>query len=299
MTKRSRKFVVWQISDGKPGHERQVAGLVNALERILTESKLELHMLTGGFINSLKQLHIKNKYFPKAPNLIVGAGHKTHLTLILLSKIYGGRSVCLMKPSIPTKFFDLCIVPKHDRVKGSNIFVTQGPLNPLKNCEENKTGGLILIGGPSKHFHFIEDVVLESINNIINSESQFEWSVADSRRTPAKIKKSLIEIQSSSLKYYDSNHTNSHALDRKLEKTEYVWITADSMAMIYEALTAGAKVGIIDLPQKIDSKLVRHIKALKDRQIANREEPFLKIQICESETIAKKIINLFSNEFQA
>ncbi len=298
MTKRSKKFVVWQISDGKPGHERQVAGLVNALDRILAKNKLELHKFNGGLINSLKELYIKNKYLAKAPCLIIGAGHKTHLALILLSKIFGGKSVCLMKPSIPTKFFDLCVIPKHDKINGSNIIVTQGPLNPLKNCATKKKGGLILIGGPSKHFHFFKDEVLKSINNIVNSEPKTEWIIADSRRTPAKVKNRLNKIQSSSLKYYDSNHISSYTLDKKLEQSEYAWITADSMAMIYEALTAGAKVGIIDLPQKIDSELVRHIKSLIEKQTLNCKEPFLKIKICESETIAKKIINLFSNDLQ-
>ena len=85
---------------------------------------------------------------------------------------------------------------------------------------------------------------------------------------------------------------------KKLEEAEFAWITADSMAMIYEALTAGAKVGIINLQQKIDSNLVRHIKSLKKEQNLNSKACFLEMQICESETVAKKIVNLFLNEFQ-
>ncbi len=298
MTKRSKDFVIWQISDGKPGHERQVTGLVNALERALFRNKLELHKFKSGFLKAFKELYTKDNYFTKPPNLIIGAGHKTNLSLILLSKIFGGKSICLMKPSIPTKLFDLCIVPKHDQIDGSNIFVTQGPLNPLKNFCAEKKGGLILIGGPSKHFHFCEDTVLKSILNIISSKPKTEWSIADSRRTPIKVKKRLIKIQSDTLKYYDSNYTSSKMLDKKLEQTEYAWVTTDSMAMIYEALTAGAKVGIIELPQKSNSKLVQHIKVLSSKQALNRKGPFLEMQICESETVAKKIINLFSNEFR-
>ena len=161
-----------------------------------------------------------------------------------------------------------------------------------------KKGGLILIGGPSKHFHFCEDTVLKSILNIISSKPKTEWSIADSRRTPIKVKKRLIKIQSDTLKYYDSNYTSSKMLDKKLEQTEYAWVTTDSMAMIYEALTAGAKVGIIELPQKSNSKLVQHIKVLSSKQALNRKGSFLEMQICESETVAKKIINLFSNEFR-
>ena len=155
-----------------------------------------------------------------------------------------------------------------------------------------------MVGGPSKHFHFSKDEVLKSIRNIISSKPATMWTVADSRRTPEKVKKSLIKIQSDSLRYYDSNYTSSSTLDKKLEEAEYAWITADSMAMIYEALTAGAKVGIIGLQQKIDSNLVRHIKYLKKEQTFNSKACFLEMQICESETVAKKIVNLFANEFQ-
>ena len=294
-----KDLVVWQISDGKPGHERQVSGLVNALERILIRHRLELHKFNGGFVNALLELYARKKYLKKKPNLIIGAGHKTHLTIILLSKILGGKSICLMKPSIPTKLFDLCIIPKHDNTNGTNVFITQGPLNPLKNSEVDKKGGLILVGGPSKHFHFSKDEVIKSIRDIISSKPATMWSVADSRRTPEKVKKSLIKIQSGSLRYYDSNYTSSSTLDKKLEEAEFAWITADSMAMIYEALTAGAKVGIIDLQQKIDSNLVRHVKSLTKKQTLNSKASFLEMQICESETVAKKIISLFSNEFQA
>ena len=132
-----KELVVWQICDGKPGHERQVSGLVGALERIQFRNKLELHKFNGGFVNALLELYAK-KYLKKKPDLIVGAGHKTHLTIILLSKILGGKSICLMKPSIPTKLFDLCIIPKHDNTNGANVFITQGPLNPLKNNEAEK-----------------------------------------------------------------------------------------------------------------------------------------------------------------
>ena len=88
MAKHLKDLVVWQISDGKPGHERQVSGLVNALERILIRHRLELHKFNGGFVKLLLELYAyRKKYLKKKPNLIIGAGHKTHLTIILLSKI--------------------------------------------------------------------------------------------------------------------------------------------------------------------------------------------------------------------
>ena len=61
-----------------------------------------------------------------------------------------------MKPSLPLKFFDLCVIPKHDDVKsGSNIIITNTPLvNFNLNMKKKENMALFLIGGPSKHYYW-------------------------------------------------------------------------------------------------------------------------------------------------
>ena len=191
MTKSSNTFVVWQISDGKPGHERQALGLLKAIENTLIKSKMEMFRFEGGLLKFFKQFHFNKANFAKRPNFIIGAGHKTHLSLLLLSKLFGGKTVVIMKPSIPIKFFDLCIVPGHDNIKGKNVVITQGPINPLKNHNIKKEGGLILIGGPSKHFKFDEQLVFDFIRKIIKEGPKIDWAIADSRRTTIKMKSLL------------------------------------------------------------------------------------------------------------
>ena len=69
---------------------------------------------------------------------------------MIFSKILnGGKTVVIMKPSLPYSWFDLCFIPKHDGVpEKSGIFLTNGSINYIENEKKhNKSKGLIVIGG--------------------------------------------------------------------------------------------------------------------------------------------------------
>ncbi len=54
--------------------------------------------------------------------------------------------------------------------------------------------------------------------------------------------------------------------------TETVWVTADSVSMVYESLTAGCRVGLIELtPAAGDSRVMRGMAKLVETQ---RVTPF-------------------------
>ena len=63
----------------------------------------------------------------------------------------------------------------------------------------------------------------------------------------------------------------SDSLASRLSSATQVWVTADSVSMLYEALTAGAVVGVIELPlmrPKRPNKLTRGLMDLReDNQI--------------------------------
>jgi hypothetical protein len=44
--------------------------------------------------------------------------------------------------------------------------------------------------------------------------------------------------------------TDPNWLTAELARAEVVWVSSDSVSMIYEALTAGAAVGVIDVPAR-------------------------------------------------
>jgi len=193
----------------------------------------------------------KKKLLPK-PDFLIGTGHKTHLNLLFDKKYYGGKTVVIMKPSLSLNFFDLCIIPSHDLSKNyKNTIATFGPINNLRGAtNKNKNKGLILLGGLSKHFEWCNNEVAEHISNIIFENNSIDITIFNSRRTPKnflnllkrKLKKP-IEI----IRYKDKD---SDLITKKMENAQYIWVTEDSLSMIYESIAVGSEVTCINLQNK-------------------------------------------------
>ena len=56
--------------------------------------------------------------------------------------------------------------------------------------------------------------------------------------------------------------TEPYWLPAQLQNVGYVWITEDSVSMVYEAITSGAVCGILDMPRKVNSRVTKGIDAL-------------------------------------
>ncbi|MEM8868266.1 MAG: mitochondrial fission ELM1 family protein [Verrucomicrobiota bacterium] len=249
----NRPLVVWRFTDGKPGHESQTLGLVEALSRRVA---LDLHSLPalsragGGLYYFLR----RNKDLDglPAPDLILGAGHRTHLSVLAAQRARRGKSVILMKPSLPTSCFDCCLIPRHDAPKVSeNVIETVGVLNPVQaatNALEGK--GLFLIGGPSSHFDWDTEAVCEAVASLVEKASAVMWTLTTSRRTPDACEEALKEINLPNLRVVPCAETGSGWVLEHLAQSKSVWVTEDSVSMVFEALTAGARVGLLPVPAK-------------------------------------------------
>ncbi len=263
-------LIVWIVSDGKPGHVNQSRGLAEALARAIPA---EIHILRAlpawrAWLALLLKRVPDNT--PHRPDLIIGAGHATHLTLLALQRAHGGRSVVLMKPSLPRGCFDLCIVPEHDGVAAdARTLVTAGALNRVQPAATRGAGhGLILIGGTSPHFDWDSDTIQVQIKGILARTPDIEWTLTTSRRTPADF---LAQLPSSpKLTVIPHTATSPDWIPEQLARSSTVWVTPDSASMVFEALTAGAEVGVFDLPVNPKSRVGRAIAQLADAQHITR-----------------------------
>jgi len=214
------------------------------------------------------------KYFPHSslppPDLILGAGHATHLTMLAARRAQGGRAVVLMKPSLPRRWFDLCIVPEHDNIApDACTLVTQGALNRVRASHPRQPDrGLILIGGASPHFEWNNEAIALQIQSILANTPDVQWTLADSRRTPSEFMAKLSPHPR--LQYISHTTTAPDWLRDQLEHAATVWVTPDSASMVYEALTAGAEVGVFDLPVNPRSRVGWAIARLVDQQRITR-----------------------------
>lgn len=259
-----KSLVQWRFLDGRPGHESQVLGLSEALASVCPAVLVDVPVDAGkqgpGAFrpNQFRALAEKPR-----PHLLIGAGHATHAPLIRCRQLFGGRSVVLMKPSLPPCLFDLCLVPRHDRLllPWPNVVRTAGAINRMRPSQQRPGGrGLALIGGPSRHFLWSDDLVRHGIRCAV-ADSSLQWTVATSRRTPASLIENWHE-QPQDIAWQTTGNLSGGEIAALISEADRVVVTSDSMSMICEALTSGAEVDLIELPARGNNRLSVEVRSL-------------------------------------
>jgi mitochondrial fission protein ELM1 len=250
---------IWRFTDGKSGHQNQSLGLVQALEKRV---KCSVHewQIPSTFWERWRwrrkwNMEVQNL---TRPDLVIGAGHRTHLMVVRAQRKFGGKSVVLMKPSLPLRWFDLCVVPEHDQVKLlPNVFQVRGVLNTICKSERQEPNrGLILIGGPCRHVNWSDEEVIKQVFKIVVSLPHVQWSLTTSRRTPDSFLKRLADKGSAeNLTVTPVSETKSGWVAEHLALSKQVWATSDSVSMLYESITSGASTGVINVPWTTTGKL--------------------------------------------
>lgn len=228
------------LTDNKKGHENQSIGLAEALLR-RRQGEFTLHS-------------IQDKAAPTStpPDLVIGAGHRTHGRLLRLAKQFRCPSVVIMKPTMPLFLFSHCLVPEHDLQAAAktrpNVIVTKGALNRIpEEFPPKQAKGLIMIGGPSKHFDWELAPVMAAIQSLVTSQPGLRWTVGDSRRTPASFLNDLLQ-KDLPLTVAPHQECGGNWLRDEMLASQSAWITPDSTSMLFEALTAGCRLGTLPLP---------------------------------------------------
>jgi hypothetical protein len=259
-------IVVWAFTDGKAGHESQTRGLLAALAR---QVALDVRWIKVPAYSSVLTNLMTKRFLPGAalpsPDFLIGAGHRTHLPMIAARRARGGRSIVLMKPSLPRVWFDLCVVPEHDQASGGgSLLVTRGALNPVQPGDKLANTGLLLIGGPSRHHGWREKELVAQVNAVVQRTPKVQWTLTSSRRTPPSTTARLSQLAAANLKVVPVEATGSGWLPEQLAHAVFAWVTADSVSMVYEALTAGCATGILAVParRRVGKKLQLGIETL-------------------------------------
>jgi hypothetical protein len=220
-------------------------------------------------------LKIDTRTLPN-PDLLIGTGNATHLAMLVARRRRGGRAVVLMKPSLPIAWFDLVIAPAHDRLApGENLLITRGALNRVRPAEtKNPQEGLILIGGPEREHPWAPDELQAQITAITHRHRDIQWCAASSRRTPADFLPQLRKLQLANLQTVAVEDVDADWLPQKLATASTVWVTEDSVNMLYEALTAGAATGLLSMPRRSASQSKRNLGGglLADRLVTSFDD---------------------------
>lgn len=271
------------IGEGRPGHEKQSLAMVEAFSRLTSveerrfriADKRSLAVLSvidaaraclspelSGTI--LKRYGWADENF--VPDLVVAAGTHTHGLLLLFGHHFKARTlVCMTPPSFIRDRVDLVLSPMHDGLKQEkNVLVTLGP--PCRQIASGKRQpgrGLILVGGldPSSHY-WHNDMLVNQLETLLKKEGITDWVIGSSPRTPEETEKSM-EIFAAThphVSFVPFSKTSRGWVEEAYASSGEAWITADSISMVYEALTAGCRVGV--LPVKWRKKENKFQKSL-------------------------------------
>jgi len=272
--------------DGRPGHEKQTRGILDALAG-LTPIEIDSVVVSHAPFAYLKNLTIYllpflQGIFPGGEfqpfDLIIGSGTHTHVPMLLGKRRQynlGEKPVRIVTCMTPDKHvfskFDLCFIPMHDQpVEADNVFVTLGPPNPVRFAgNQHGDCGLILVGGVDTKSHVWQSAaIVDMIRIIVAGQAEIKWTVSSSPRTPEETSKDLAGLAETmpNLKFFRSEDTPAGWIEEQYAINSRAWVTADSVSMVYEALTAGCSVGILPVKWlRQDNKFQRSLNFLTDR----------------------------------
>ncbi|TGN38515.1 mitochondrial fission ELM1 family protein [Marinobacter confluentis] len=266
-----RPPVVWLLQDDRPGHISQLRGLGN-----------RLRVLAGADISSIDATQVKVPLWrallgvapaldapPNRPDLVIAAGHGTHRLLLALRRRKNAKTVVLMKPGFPLGWVTAAIIPAHDNPPADpkNILVTEGVINavtPLARITE-KPEALILVGGPSDHFQWDDDLVVGQITELMGRYREWRWTISASRRTPDSVVSRLNEMANLKVTVVDHTRTHQNWLTHQLSASRAAWVTPDSGSMVCEAITSSVPTGIFELASKPGSRVANGINRLLEK----------------------------------
>jgi mitochondrial fission protein ELM1 len=115
---------------------------------------------------------------------------------------------------------------------------------------KNPDEGLMLIGGPEREHPWVPDRLEAQITAIARRHRDIQWCAASSRRTPMDFLPQLRKLQLANLHTVAVEDVDADWLPQKLATASTVWVTEDSVNMLYEALTAGAATGLVSMPHR-------------------------------------------------
>lgn len=258
--------ILWLVTDNKPGHRSQLQGLAQALA---ARTPVDTRWIDTPSGRAALWQWVGGRFPPGAglpdPDLILVAGHRTHLAGLAARRARGGKLVALMRPSLPLAWFDLCVIPQHDAPPAhAKVIATRGVVNTARpSAERADDRGLFLIGGPSKHHGWDSAGLLAQLDAILTATPGMRWTLTTSRRTPAETESALLALRERGVDVRPVRDTPPGWAMEQVARSAQAWVSEDSVSMVYESLTAGAATGLLAVPRLGETRIATGVAALQ------------------------------------
>ncbi len=251
---------LWIITDGRLGHLNQLKGLVARLEAKVECNVAWLNIAEQNFAYTGRNGLKAQFACEQLPHWIIGAGSRSHMPLLWTKWLTGGRALVLMRPSLPLFLFDAVCMPHHDSPPvRPNVLATQGVINHIVPVGAGRDAGrgLILLGGLNKHFSWDDDAVLRQVQAVAQASVDVAWLVSDSPRTPASLLNRIAALGLPNVQTIAYQQTGAGWLQANLTAVGQAWVSCDSVSMVYESISSGARTGLLALAPLRESRVTK------------------------------------------
>lgn len=277
----------WCISKGMAGMNSQTAGLAHAVgysplkdsedsrnssatcEFINTRMSFPWNCLPFGLIPRSGRVLTQPDLLEAQPQprLVVSCGRHGVVPALYLKKKLGRRvyTVHIQDPRCDTSGFDMVLIPKHDRTRGANVYLTMGALHKVtperleaarhtpeaaQLVDPKRPLVSVLLGGKNGYYSFSQadiDRLFQKLNRLV-SEHDVRLAVLTSNRTPAEVCTRLAHKFGDRHFIWNGQGTNPYF--EALALADYIVVTGDSVSMVTEATATGRPVFVEHLTER-------------------------------------------------
>ena len=260
----------WVITDGKPGMENQCLGLAEALgvqpvvKRIsLRPPWRQLSPYLRAFLRFAPAADCA-PIDPPWPDLVIASGRQSVPIGLRIRRTSRSRSflVQIQDPVIDPRHFDMVIAPRHDRVRGDNVFLATGSMHRVTGRQISEAADrhrerlahlpeprvAVLIGGDNAVYRLTPALMRRLSDQLaaLARDQGVGLMVTPSRRTGAA-NEAMLRARLAGLPAEIWDGTGENPYFAYLGLADAVIATGDSVNMVSEAASTGKPVHIVDL----------------------------------------------------
>lgn len=260
---------IWALSDGRAGIEKQAIAFANAIAEYIPDAEIKIVRISP----RAPQVYLPPEIWPfplgalpkderavfdNPPDILIANGRRAIAYSLLLKKRLGDKilTIQLQDPKIRTEKFDFVIAPKHDNVKGDNVYETLGGLvyyseaaieNARAQYEKHKPLAIVILGGDSKTHKFTEGRAGEIIAQL-KLLVGYHICITTSRRTPPKVEHEFAKFaRAKNYEFYTPETGGNNPYLSWLANADIAFITEDSANMLSDAAFFGLPINILRL----------------------------------------------------
>lgn len=275
---------IWALLGPHRGDNNQVLALAEALGLPFEEKWLRYNQLRrlqpallGATLKSVAA-DARAQLDGQPPDLTISTGHRSVPVVRALKKRSGGRmrAVHLGYPRISPSHFDLVVpTPEYPVPDAPNVVRIPFALSPhaARDVEQAdrelleaypSPRRLVLLGGPTLYWELPVKRIVRALRRLLRSTAWEGGSIlaVGSPRSPGELLSAVQDtLDSSSVPFLFAPIEGPPAYAALIEASDEIYVTADSVAMIADAVMTRKPVGIIPIAE---SSLGRAVMSVTD-----------------------------------